>query len=112
MAAQKSKIMLLSGSTSSDFNGKACSPLTVQWTVDTYNLAKGAAKAIIEAGGTKGRRIVGTRRLDGLEIVRDRRVDARMEASRHDMTRLSRQNRWSMQQLDSPRNRNVVSNGP
>ena len=53
LAAQKSKIMLLSGSTSSDFNGKACSPLTVQWTVDTYNLAKGAAKAIIEAGGTK-----------------------------------------------------------
>src|SRR5215469_645329 len=53
MAAQKSKIMLISGSTSSDFNGKACSPLTVQWTVDTYNLAKGAAKAVIEAGGTK-----------------------------------------------------------
>lgn len=53
MAAQKSKIMLLSGSTSSDFNGKACSPLTVQWTVDTYNLAKGAAKSVIEAGGTK-----------------------------------------------------------
>ena len=53
LAAQKSKIMLLSGSTSSDFNGKACSPLTVQWTVDTYNLAKGAAKSIIEAGGTK-----------------------------------------------------------
>ena len=52
MAAQKSKIMLLSGSTSSDFSGKACSPLTVQWTVDTYNLAKGAAKSVIEAGGT------------------------------------------------------------
>jgi Periplasmic binding protein len=53
LAAQKSRIMLLSGSTSSDFNGKACSPLTVQWTVDTYNLAKGAAKSVIEAGGTK-----------------------------------------------------------
>jgi branched-chain amino acid transport system substrate-binding protein len=53
LAVQKSKIMLLSGSTSSDFNGKACSPLTVQWTVDTYNLAKGAAKAVIDAGGTK-----------------------------------------------------------
>jgi branched-chain amino acid transport system substrate-binding protein len=53
LAAQKSKIMLLSGSTSSDFSGKACSPLTVQWTVDTYNLAKGAAKAVVEAGGTK-----------------------------------------------------------
>jgi branched-chain amino acid transport system substrate-binding protein len=53
LAAQKSRIMLLSGSTSSDFSGKACSPLTVQWTVDTYNLAKGAAKSVIEAGGTK-----------------------------------------------------------
>ena len=28
------------------------------------------------------------------------------------MTRLSRQTRWSMQQLNSPRNRAVVSNGP
>lgn len=53
LAAQKSRIMLLSGSTSSDFNGKACSPLTVQWTVDTYNLAKAAAKAVVDAGGTK-----------------------------------------------------------
>ena len=53
LAAQKSKIMLLSGSTSSDFSGKACSPLTVQWTVDTYNLAKSAAKSVSEAGGTK-----------------------------------------------------------
>lgn len=53
MATQRSKILLLSGSTSSDFNGKACSPLTVQWTVDTYNLAKGAAKAVIATGGTK-----------------------------------------------------------
>ena len=53
LAAQKGKIMLLSGSTSSDFNGKACSPLTVQWTVDTYNLAKAAARSIVDAGGTK-----------------------------------------------------------
>jgi len=53
VAARNSKIMLLSGSTSSDFNGKACSPLTVQWTVDTYNLAQGAAKAVIEAGGNR-----------------------------------------------------------
>lgn len=53
LAIQKKRIMLLSGSTSSDFNGKACSPLTVQWTVDTYNLAKGAAKSVTAAGGTK-----------------------------------------------------------
>lgn len=53
IAAKKNKILLLSGSTSSDFSGKACSPLTVQWTVDTYNLAKTAAKTVVEAGGTK-----------------------------------------------------------
>src|SRR5260370_29958696 len=47
LAAQKSKTMLLSGSTSSDFNGKACSRRTVQGTVDTHNLAKGAAKAVM-----------------------------------------------------------------
>ena len=29
------------------------SPLTVQWTVDTFNLAKSAAKSVSEAGGTK-----------------------------------------------------------
>jgi branched-chain amino acid transport system substrate-binding protein len=41
MAALKSRIMLLSGSTSSDFSGKACSPLTVQWTVDTTTSPRG-----------------------------------------------------------------------
>jgi branched-chain amino acid transport system substrate-binding protein len=53
LSKQKNKIMLLSGSTSSDFSGKACSPLSVQWTVDTYGLAQGAAKAISAAGGKK-----------------------------------------------------------
>ena len=53
LAKQKDRIMLLSGSTSSDFSGKACSPLSVQWTVDTYGLATGAAKAIAAAGGKK-----------------------------------------------------------
>lgn len=53
MAKQKNKIMLLSGSTSSDFSGKACSPLSVQWTVDTYSLAAGAARAVMAAGGNK-----------------------------------------------------------
>ncbi len=53
VARQKNRIVLLSGSTSSDFTGKACSPLSVQWTVDTFGLAQGAAKAVIAAGGTK-----------------------------------------------------------
>ena len=53
LATQKSKILLLSGSTSSDFSGKACSPLTVQWTVDTYNIREGRGQIGSEAGGTK-----------------------------------------------------------
>lgn len=53
LARQRGRILLLSGSTSSDFTGKACAPLTVQWTVDTYGLAQGAAKAVIAAGGTR-----------------------------------------------------------
>lgn len=53
LAKQRGRIMLLSGSTSSDFSGKACSPLSVQWTVDTFGLAQGAAKAVMTAGGTK-----------------------------------------------------------
>src|SRR5258708_8224396 len=52
LAAQKSKIMLLSGSTSSDFNGKACSPLTVHWPDETLNLPQRTAKAIIETTPT------------------------------------------------------------
>lgn len=53
VADDRHRVLLLSASTSSDFTGKACSPYTVQWTVDTYSLAVSAAKAIKAVGGQR-----------------------------------------------------------
>ena len=48
---EKGKIFLVSGAASTDLTGKACSPgNTVHWTYDTYALAKGTGKAMVEAG--------------------------------------------------------------
>ncbi|MGE0735515.1 MAG: ABC transporter substrate-binding protein [Alphaproteobacteria bacterium] len=44
--------LLISGAASSDLTGKACSPMTVHWTYDSYALAAGAARGIVQAGGT------------------------------------------------------------
>jgi branched-chain amino acid transport system substrate-binding protein len=52
IARERNKVMLASGPSSSDLTGKACSPNTVHWTYDTYVLATGAAKAIVQSGGT------------------------------------------------------------
>src|SRR5258707_2480387 len=32
-------------------SGRACSPMTIQWTFDTYSLAKTMAKAVVDMGG-------------------------------------------------------------
>ncbi len=42
---------LISGAASSDLTGKACSPMSVHWTYDTYALAAGTARGIVQAGG-------------------------------------------------------------
>ena len=42
---------LISGAASSDLTGKACSPMTAHWTYDTYALAAGTARGIVQAGG-------------------------------------------------------------
>lgn len=42
---EKNRVLLNSGSTSSDLSGKACSPTAVQWTWTTHALAIGAARA-------------------------------------------------------------------
>src|SRR5215207_4614321 len=47
----KNKVMLASGPSSSDLTGKACSPNTVHWTYDTYSLATGTGRAVVESGG-------------------------------------------------------------
>ena len=48
---EKNKIFLASGPASSDLTGKACSPNTIHWTYDTWQLANGTGKAMVEQGG-------------------------------------------------------------
>lgn len=47
----KNRTLLLSGAASSDLTGKACSPLTSQWSDDSYAMSVGVASAIQKAGG-------------------------------------------------------------
>ncbi|WP_084305177.1 ABC transporter substrate-binding protein [Bradyrhizobium sp. ARR65] len=51
VAQQKNKAILVTGASSSDLTGKACSPNLVHWTYDTYALSTGAARAIVAEGG-------------------------------------------------------------
>ena len=48
---EKNKIMLNSGAATSDLTGAQCSPNTVHWTYDTYALANGTGRAMVESGG-------------------------------------------------------------
>jgi branched-chain amino acid transport system substrate-binding protein len=47
----KGKAFLVSGAATSDLTGKACSPNTIHWTYDTWNLANGTGTAIVKTGG-------------------------------------------------------------
>ncbi len=51
IAREKNRIFLNSGAGSSDLSGVSCSPNTINWTYDTYALAKGTATSMIKAGG-------------------------------------------------------------
>jgi branched-chain amino acid transport system substrate-binding protein len=48
---EKDKVFLVSGAASSDLTGTQCSPNTIHWTYDTWALANGTGKAMVEAGG-------------------------------------------------------------
>ncbi|KAA2236390.1 ABC transporter substrate-binding protein [Salinarimonas soli] len=48
---QKNKVFINSGAATSDLTGKACSPNTVHWTYDTWALANGTGKAVVQSGG-------------------------------------------------------------
>src|SRR6185503_16953631 len=50
---EKNKIFLVSGAASSALTGAKCSPNTVHWTYDTWALAHGTGKAMVEQGGKK-----------------------------------------------------------
>ncbi|MFC0283135.1 ABC transporter substrate-binding protein [Camelimonas abortus] len=51
IARERGKIVVHSGSATADVFGKACSPTGAMWLYDTYSLAKGLAKSVVEQGG-------------------------------------------------------------
>jgi branched-chain amino acid transport system substrate-binding protein len=51
IAREKNKVFLISGAASSALTGDKCSPNTVHWTYDTWALANGTGKAIVQTGG-------------------------------------------------------------
>jgi branched-chain amino acid transport system substrate-binding protein len=51
VARQYNKLFLASGPATSDLTGAKCSPNTVHWTYDTWNLAHGTGKALVQTGG-------------------------------------------------------------
>ena len=48
---EKGKAFLVSGAATADLTGKSCSPNTIHWTYDTWNLANGTGSAIVKTGG-------------------------------------------------------------
>lgn len=48
---EKNKVFLGSGPATADLTGPQCSPNTVHWTYDTWALANGTGKAIVQTGG-------------------------------------------------------------
>jgi branched-chain amino acid transport system substrate-binding protein len=48
---EKNKVLLNSGTGTSDLTGKFCSPNTIHWTYDTYMLGKSTGAAIAKEGG-------------------------------------------------------------
>jgi branched-chain amino acid transport system substrate-binding protein len=51
VARNAKRIVMFSGSTSSELIGKSCSPTGFQWTFNTVSAAKGTASAILKNGG-------------------------------------------------------------
>jgi branched-chain amino acid transport system substrate-binding protein len=51
MARERGKVLVHVGSATADIFGKACSPTGAMWLYDTYSLAQGIAKAVVQQGG-------------------------------------------------------------
>lgn len=51
LTKERNKVFLNSGAATSDLTGSACTPNTIHWTYDTWALANGTGKAIVETGG-------------------------------------------------------------
>jgi branched-chain amino acid transport system substrate-binding protein len=48
---EKNRVLMISGGGSSDLTGPACTATTVQWTYDTYELAKVVSAEVVKRGG-------------------------------------------------------------
>jgi branched-chain amino acid transport system substrate-binding protein len=51
LCREKNKALIVSDVGSTDLTGAQCSPTTIQWTYDTYMLAKSTGGAVVKAGG-------------------------------------------------------------
>ena len=51
LTREKNKVFVGSGPATSDLTGPKCSPNTVHWTYDTWMLANGTGKAVVQTGG-------------------------------------------------------------
>lgn len=51
LTQEKNKLFINSGAATSDLTGSKCSPNTLHWTYDTWELAHGTGAAIVKAGG-------------------------------------------------------------
>lgn len=51
-AREANKALVVSGSVVDDLTGRACSPNTVHWTIDSWALAHGTGRAVVQAGGS------------------------------------------------------------
>jgi branched-chain amino acid transport system substrate-binding protein len=51
IAKDKNKVFIGSGPATSDLTGPQCSPNFVHWTYDTWALANGTGKAVVQTGG-------------------------------------------------------------
>jgi branched-chain amino acid transport system substrate-binding protein len=48
---EKNRVFLVSGAATTQLTGEACSPTTIHWAYDTYALAVGTGRAMVQEGG-------------------------------------------------------------
>lgn len=51
IARARHKVLLITGATTAQLTGKSCSSWTLHWTENTYTLANGMVRGVVQAGG-------------------------------------------------------------
>jgi branched-chain amino acid transport system substrate-binding protein len=51
LAKEKQRLLITTGTGTTDFHGKACTPYAMQWAFDTRALAAGTARELVKRGG-------------------------------------------------------------